>query len=108
MGVFTTMLGKLEVKFCLMETAISNTAQDVHNVLTHQRVAIPGGSTTQLQSTLQRPTRLSVSCVAFCVHCYIIISYCVIYVHCCLFMLSLIKLSRFSLLTLRCYMYIIW
>jgi len=34
MGVFVTMLEKLEAKFCLMEAAISNIAQDLHNIRT--------------------------------------------------------------------------
>ena len=52
MGVFVTMLEKLEAKFCLMEAAISNTAQDLHNI--HTKVNACQLGNAQVQPTLQR------------------------------------------------------
>ena len=52
MGVFVTMLGKLKAKFSLMEAAISNIAQDLHNVHTKVNACQPGN--TQVQPPLQR------------------------------------------------------
>ena len=52
MGVFLTMLEKLEAKFSLMEAAISNIAQDLHNI--HTKVNACQLGNAQVQPTLQR------------------------------------------------------